>query len=365
LTYGEAILKRWLSLLFAVIVAASALRGQSKSDARLPFTLSWTPGRCSACQTAQELGRIQFVSRIEAWAIGFHYPQPGEQGAGDFIVVHTKDGGHTWNELRQTAEHAGDEDGPPGFWFLDSVRGWISSWDLVDDPTVIGTADGGHSWQDLSHEFLQKLRFFSDNVGYGTEVTKFFRTGDGGRHWTETQIPELRFIDRMFFLTPEIGWLAGSDGKDFFVFRTSDGGKDWQESRTTPPKEIANVRDLFFLNQNQGWLITRQLNRGGTYLYATADGGKKWVREGDPTFQGMGRLMIVVRFSSESDGFIFENGFGPGATKSLLYTLDGGVHWTKQTVPRSVFDCQFFEGDLLCDAGNKPGDFNLLTVHLK
>ena len=75
--------------------------------------------------------------------------------------------------------------------------------------------------------------------------------------------------------------------------------------------------------------------------------------------------MSVVRFSSESDGFIFENGFEPGATKSLLHTLDGGAHWIKQTVPYAVFDCQFFERDLLCDAGNKPGDFSLLTVHAK
>jgi photosystem II stability/assembly factor-like uncharacterized protein len=125
------------------------------------------------------------------------------------------------------------------------------------------------------------------------------------------------------------------------------------------------VRDLFFLNPNRGWLITWQLNNGGTYLCSTDNGGKEWVREGDLSFQGTGKWMSVVRFSSERDGFIFENGFGRGATQSLLYTLDGGAHWIKRTVPHAVFDCQFFEGDLLCDAGNKPGDFSLLTVHLK
>jgi photosystem II stability/assembly factor-like uncharacterized protein len=364
MAYVKALLKRWLSLLLVVGGAASAGYGQNKLNARFPFTLTWTEGKCVGCKIAFELGRIQFVSRNEAWAVGTNFGL-ASQGSGDFVVVHTKDAGHTWRELPQARQHAGDYDGRPAFSFLDAARGWIAWWDPADDPKMIRTRDEGRNWEDVSQETLQKVLFFDEDIGYGTEVTKFLRTDDGGRHWTESQIPDLRFIDRMFFLTPKIGWLAGTDGKDFFVFQTIDGGKDWQESRTTPPKELAQVRDLFFLNQNHGWLITWQLNNGGTYLYSTDNGGKEWVRESDLSFQGTGKWMSVVRFSSESDGFVFENGFGPGATKRLLYTLDGGAHWIKQTVPHAIFDCQFFERDLFCDAGNQPGDFSLLTVHMK
>jgi photosystem II stability/assembly factor-like uncharacterized protein len=165
----------------------------------------------------------------------------------------------------------------------------------------------------------------------------------------------------MFFLTPEIGWLAGTDGKDFFVFRTVNGGKDWEESRTTPPKELAEVRDLFFLDQNRGWLVTWQMNDGGTYLYSTEDGGKKWVVESDQSFQGKNKWMGVVRFISGENGFIFES----DSVNNLLYTRDGGGHWSKQAMPHSVYDCQIFEGDLLCGGGKGPTDFWLLTLHLK
>jgi photosystem II stability/assembly factor-like uncharacterized protein len=225
-TYREAVLKRWLSLLLVVGSAACFAYGQNKSAVSPPFTLAWTVGKCVECKITVEFGRIQFVSRTEAWAVGTNFGLPGSS-AGDFVIIHTKDAGLTWREFSRASQHAGDLDGPPAFSFLDAVRGWIAWWDLTDNPMVIGTVDGGQNWQDLSHEILQKLLFVNDKVGYGTEVNKFLRTGDGGRHWTETQIPELRSIDRMFFLTTEIGWLAGNDGKDFFVFRTSNGGKDW------------------------------------------------------------------------------------------------------------------------------------------
>lgn len=354
-------MKRWWCLLFVVVGVASAGHGQDKSGENVPLTLSWSGGKCIDCRTADNLGRIQFLSRSEAWAVGFTYGPPGSQGAGDFIVVHTNDAGHTWRELPQTRQHAGGEDGPPAFSFVDAAHGWVAWWDPTNEPKMIHTRDGGQHWQNVSHELLQKLLFFDDSHGCGAEVTKFLRTDDGGRHWTETQIPHIRFIDRLFFLTPGIGWLAGTDGKDFFVFRTTNGGRDWEESRTTPPKELADVRDLFFLDQKRGWLITWQMNDGGTYLYSTEDGGKNWVPTGDLSFQGKGKWMGVVRFSSERNGFIFER----DEANSILYTPDGGVHWSKQTVPHAVFDCQVFEGDLLCDGGNAPTDFWLLTVHLK
>jgi photosystem II stability/assembly factor-like uncharacterized protein len=347
------------SLVFVVAGVASVGYGQGKLTESAPFTLSWIEGKCVGCKIAAGLGRIQFVSRSEAWAVGCSYAPPGSQGAGDFIAIHTKDAGRTWREVPQTGQHAGDADGPPAFSFLDAVRGWIAWWNPADEPKMIRTRDGGQHWQDVSQEFLQKVRFFDDSRGYGTEVTKFHRTNDGGRTWTETQIPHVRFIDRMVFLTPELGWIAGTDGKDLFVLRTTNGGLDWEESRTTPPKELAEVRDLFFLDQNRGWLITWHSNDTGTYLFSTVDGGRNWAPEPDSSFQGKGNWAGVVRFVSRGSGFVFVEAKRHG----FLYTTDGGAHWYKQALPRFVYDCQVFEGDLLCSSG--PSGFGLLTLHPK
>lgn len=349
----------WLPLIAFIVECAGY--GQAKLGAKVPFTLTWTEGKCVGCKTALELGRIQFVSRSEAWAVGYSYPPPGAQGSGDFIVVHTKDSGHTWKELLQTRQHAGDPDGPPAFSFLDAARGWIAWWNPADEPKIISTRNGGQRWLDISQKFLQKVQFFDDNTGYGAEVTKFLRTNDGGRTWTGTDIPHLRFIDRMFFLTLNIGWIAGTDGKDFLVFRTTNGGRDWEESETTPPIRLADVRDLFFLDQDRGWLATSHYNDDGTYLFSTVDGGKSWVPEHDSSLQGRGKWASVVRFVSDKNGFVFER--DEANRPSLMYTTDGGKSWHKQPLPQSVYDCQTLEGDLLCSAGDRPSGFHLLTVH--
>lgn len=71
------------------------------------------------------------------------------------------------------------------------------------------------------------MQFLDDHRGYGTVANKFYRSNDGGHSWEETKIPDVVFIDQLFFLTPELGWIAGSGGKDLLVFRTVNGGKDW------------------------------------------------------------------------------------------------------------------------------------------
>jgi photosystem II stability/assembly factor-like uncharacterized protein len=91
------------------------------------------------------------------------------------------------------------------------------------------------------------MQMVDDRRGYGATAGEFYRTDDGGRSWLQTKIPDITFIDHLFFLTPELGWISGVDGRDFFAFRTVNGGRDWEESRTTTPEKLADVRDLICL----------------------------------------------------------------------------------------------------------------------
>ncbi len=289
------------------------------------------------------------------WAVGYNEPVKGSFG-----VVHSSDGGRSWKELSQVHEYAGP-DIPPAFWFLDHTQGWVSWWDLdgTDEPKVIRTQDGGEHWQTVSRRQLQHVIFFDENHGYGTDDTKFVRTSDGGHTWTEFEIPHLRFVHEMVFLTPDIGWIASTDGKDFLVFRTTNGGRDWEESRTTSPGDNADVIDMSFVDRDRGWLITRPL--GNTYLFSTVDGGKNWVRDTNSAFQGKSKSLEMVRFLSKERGLIFVN---EGKGTNLMYTIDGGAHWARQQLPRSISarfisHCQIFEGDLLCSVD----EMTVLTLH--
>jgi photosystem II stability/assembly factor-like uncharacterized protein len=343
---------------FGLMLLPTFGRGQDPKTANSPFALTRSQGGCVGCKTAGGLGRVQFVSRKEVWAVG----NGATHAAGPFIVVHSTDAGRTWEEMPQTLTYPGEPDGPPAFWFLDAMRGWIAWRSFTDDKTrTIGTRDGGQHWQDASQQELQRMQMVNDSRGYGTLAEAFFRTNDGGHSWVETKMPDIGFINRLFFLTPELGWIAGGHGKDFLVFRTVNGGRDWEESQTATPENPTGVRDLFFLDQLRGWLITWGNNDDGTYLYSTVDEGKHWTPEPDPSFQGKGKWASVVRFTSREKGFLFLDDRDNGQ-RALIYTLDGGTHWHKQALRDFVYDCQILEGDLLCSSG--PG-FRLLTVHPK
>jgi photosystem II stability/assembly factor-like uncharacterized protein len=275
------------------------------------------------------------------------------------VVVRSTDAGRTWREVPQSKQYT-DPDAQLAFSFLDIARGWIGAWgNLAGDPEMIATRDGGQHWQSVSQQFLQRMQLIDDSHGYGTVADEFFRTDDGGRSWVKTKIPDIGFIYRMVFLTPDNGWIAGIHGKDFLVFRTVNGGRDWEESRTTSPQQLQRVRDLFFLDQQRGWLITWNSNDEGPYLYSTVNGGKHWTPDPDRSFQGKGKVAGVVRFASRERGFVFVD---EGNRSSLIYTVDGGSHWSRQPLPRFVNHCQVFEGDLMCSSG--PG-FRVLTLHPK
>jgi photosystem II stability/assembly factor-like uncharacterized protein len=322
-----------------------ALAGYGQS-AKVPFTLGWQNGKCTQCTIPVRLGDIQVVSRSDIWAVGFDQPLRGS-----FVVVHSTDAGRTWKEVPRVKMYAGP-DIPPAFSFLDRARGWVAWWDYAGEPEVIRTSDAGEHWQNASQQLLQKVLFFDDTHGYGAIDEKFSRTSDGGVTWAETTLPRVGFIDKMIFLTPDIAWIAGADGKDVHVLRTTDGGSHWEEARITPPKGSSAVQDLFFVDPDHGWLTSWD----ATYLYSTTDGGKTWSHAADWSFQGEGKAATVVRFVSKERGFVFVD---EGKRRSLMYTMDGGAHWYRQPVPGLVNDCQVFEGDLVCSADG----LRILTIH--
>jgi photosystem II stability/assembly factor-like uncharacterized protein len=354
-------------LLLATAVLLAVVHSQPVSFSGVPFVLSWSEGECVGCGIARSLGHIQFTAPMEAWAEGINFSQNGE-GTGDYVVVHTKDFGRTWAEVSGTAQHGSS----PSFSFSDAANGWISSWNPAEEPRTIHTADRGAHWQDVSTRFVQEMRFLDGAHGYGADGTKFLSTTDGGRSWSEAQIQHLRLIDSLVFLSAEVGWIAGVEGTDFLVFRTADAGRTWSESRTAAPEHLSSVRDLFFLDQRRGWLITWHTNNDGSYLFMTADGGRTWTPVKDESFQGKNKWAGVVRFISASTGFVFETERpSPGGAKAasapvqsiLIYTRDGGAHWSRQALPRPVYECQTFEGDLRCGAGGERSALAVLTVH--
>nr|WP_150699732.1 glycosyl hydrolase [Pandoraea terrae] len=63
------------------------------------------------------------------------------------------------------------------------------------------------------------------------QITKLWRSQDGGKTWAQLNWPELQDIDRLLFVDPMRGYAIGWGPH---VWRTTDGGQSWQEIKVPP-----------------------------------------------------------------------------------------------------------------------------------
>lgn len=104
------------------------------------------------------------------------------------------------------------------------------------------------------------------------------------------------------------------------LFKTRDGGDTWSEISTP---FISGVIDIFFLNEQHGFVMTREEG-----LYKTLDGGSTWSRTlSNIAFLGNQRIVYnpfsKIRFFNVKEGIAFHEEKG-----TVVRTEDGGESWS-------------------------------------
>ncbi|HJW42466.1 MAG TPA: hypothetical protein VJ476_14715 [Rhizomicrobium sp.] len=343
------------------------------SAAALPFRLSWVEGRCIGCQTARSLAEVQFVGPREAWGLGFN--PPGETGAGDYAVLHSRDGGRTWREIPEPWQH----NESPIISFSNASDGWLKDIDIVEAETrLLATHDGGAHWHRLpmSDLFVNQMQYLGGGTGYaaGYDIYKkqgyVLGTSDGGGSWSTAFLPRGFDPVTMAFSDVRHGALAGCLDERLTVITTADAGNHWRAhgfDLPQPPRRKGEFGcdyegdGLGFLDAKHGWLLASKhsfrLNEtaGMAAAWTTRDGGAHWqpVFHADfpwtPTnstdFGGMtfldARLGVLWKHTirrKEDQGM-------------LLYTTDGGSGWHALAMPRAMTACTRANDEVDCAGG--------------
>ena len=304
------------------VLAAAPLTAQQPARAQPAFKGVWEPVSFSE---DIRLRQVYFVTADKGWAAG-----------ANGTIIHTRDGGTTWN-----AQVGGDPQSADGdvthLHFLDEQHGWA-----IKDGRVLRTVDG-ESWEDLGvgPQYMGGLTMTSPTdgvatgwVGMGTVPTTLFKTRDGGKTWKPGPLCQIKAmvgglnrsfyctVIRIQFVTASVGYLVARhqcDGTGCspppILGKTEDGGDSWNFFVGPGDADVVGATDLFFTDENTG-------------IVRTTDGKLSRTTDGGLTWKG---LLASVAGSSRLIFADPEVGWALEFHEKMSFTIDGGNRWNSRS----------------------------------
>jgi photosystem II stability/assembly factor-like uncharacterized protein len=189
-----------------------------------------------------------------------------------------------------------------------------ATWTLVD----VGAVNG--EFVPTQHGMTSVDR---NNTWLCTDGGYIYYSADAGLTWTAQESGSITATawNAIEFVTDEIGWVGGASNA---IARSIDGGASWS-SITGPSAEAANaVISIAAIDKNRAWLGYDS----GT-MYYTIDAGVTWTQRSF-TGSGVGEVRDIA-FLNESLGYMLSDTAAPLGT--VLWTIDGGYTWSTLTTP--------------------------------
>lgn len=175
---------------------------------------------------------------------------------------------------------------------------------------ILLSSNRGNTWQLINPDIILKSTWmFNANVGFATSYSYIYKTTNGGQTWLvpDSTAPGggtcLKFYDQNHGIVFALGKF----------WRTIDGGSHWTASPSPVGHEITFIEyaDLnMLIASSDGGVIFRSTDNGATWS------GANYVSVNASGFYG-------VCFSNSTNGFMV------GHRGSILKTTDAGVTWNQ------------------------------------
>ncbi|MCX7995513.1 MAG: YCF48-related protein [candidate division WOR-3 bacterium] len=193
--------------------------------------------------------------------------------------------------------------------FINARQGWLHG----DHGMILRTTNSGTSWE---YQYLNELE--AEVLGTGIDFI------DERRGWT-------------------CGYtLAGTSNG--VIGYTSDGGNTWKYISRIYRRAL---RDLDFVNQNEGWVVSQSWPPYLGGVWHTSDGGYTW------ELQLEGMSFSRVRFYDQNFGWTIElRGNEP---TNIWFTSNGGNDWHARSLPRAWVDVCPLSPESAWIVGIEPG----------
>lgn len=192
---------------------------------------------------------VEFLNDREGWALATkRFPSQ------NIFLAHTLDAGNHWSWVDTGIQ------GPLAIGFA-SVQGDLQLfgrdiWAAGGLGTVIHSSDGGARWagQKLSCSYQTcplrtfALSFQNSSSGW-LAGEKLFYTDNGGGSWNQTNLDAEGDFQDIQALDNQNIWIVGEEG---LIKRSIDGGRTWQNN---PLGANLDLLGLFFIDPEHGWIV--------------------------------------------------------------------------------------------------------------
>ena len=274
---------------------------------------------------------VSYTEDLKLTDVVFVTPEVGWVSGDKGTVLHTKDGGKTW-EAQLGGDPAAADPEIKRLRFFDERHGWA-----IKDKKLLATADG-ESWEEIAplpqrmgdYVFLSPTDGFAaaGQTQYLHEPHNIFRTRDGGRTWEQGPTCEVKavvdgltkqvgcYLVRFHFPSRSVGYAIaeatcmGSCGPPIMA-KTEDGGDTWRFFVGPGDLKVAALEDLFFTSEQTGFVTSSEKK-----LYTTKDGGNTW--KGVVATPGE-----WLRFADPETGWSL-------AYDHLAFSTNAGARWTSR-----------------------------------
>ncbi len=224
---------------------------------------TWVPQESG---TLSDLMAIHFGSSESGWIVG-----------GNGTILKSLDSGYTWTVLEASLPTPFAAAFLTDVQFMNEMKGWITGY--ASSGMIAKTIDGGDYWEVFTDEVVPgapvptpfySLHFISNDTGYISGFSNtVYKTSDGGSSWKLAGPGGghgYNGLSAIYFLTPYLGYAAGGDLEEGYIYGTTDGGNNWKRQKTISG---TNISSIHFIDPGIGYAITMN----GTIL-RTTNGGR-------------------------------------------------------------------------------------------
>jgi photosystem II stability/assembly factor-like uncharacterized protein len=163
--------------------------------------------------------------------------------------------------------------------------------------------------------------FISDQVGWiaggDAQIGILFKTTDGGITWFQQYINWTGEINKIHFVNADVGWICGQTS---IILKSTNGGETWIEQETGLTGGIPMA--IYFNNTNEGIIVATD-----NIILKTTDGGDTWLNYFYPM---TGAFLKSTNFLDQNifwlHGWDYSN-----LVNVIVKTYDGGNSWTTYT----------------------------------